>query len=156
MHPKSAAGFLVAKGLRSASPRHPPDSPPKGWTSRLLYDSCPGHVSQLSLTVSISRRLAHEVKGNLMKLARLVVSSGSRRRAFWFGFAAIGGFAIGACSQTVTNEAQTILPGFTEEFGEFYARPSELAARESNDIVKSMRLNATAMKLGEDVYGKNC
>ena len=91
-----------------------------------------------------------------MKLARVLLLSGSRTRAFWFALAAIGGFAIGACSQTVTNEAQTILPGFTEEFGEFYARPPELAARESNDIVKSMRLNATAMKLGEGVYAKNC
>jgi len=79
-----------------------------------------------------------------------------KRLVCWFLLTAVAGFAIGACTRTVTNEAQTILPGFTEEFGEFYARPAEIAARESNDIVKSMRLNATAMKLGEDVYAKSC
>jgi mono/diheme cytochrome c family protein len=79
-----------------------------------------------------------------------------KRLACWFVLTALGGFAIGACTRTVTNEARTILPGFTEEFGEFYARPSELAVKDSDEIVKSMRFNATAMKLGEDVYAKNC
>jgi len=81
---------------------------------------------------------------------------GRKRLVCWFALMAIAGFAIGACTRTVTNEAQMILPGFTEEFGEFYARPAELMTPASNDIVKSMRLNATAMKLGEDVYNKSC
>ena len=46
------------------------------------------------------------------------------------------------------------LPG--QEFGEFYARPAELASFAVNHIVKSMRLNATAMMLGKDVYDRNC
>jgi cytochrome c oxidase cbb3-type subunit 3 len=42
------------------------------------------------------------------------------------------------------------------EYGEFYARPEELAPVPVNDIVKSMRLNATAMSLGQQVYIRAC
>jgi cytochrome c oxidase cbb3-type subunit III len=43
-----------------------------------------------------------------------------------------------------------------EEYGELLARPQELASVAVNDIVKSIRMNATAMTLGKSVYDKNC
>jgi cytochrome c oxidase cbb3-type subunit 3 len=43
-----------------------------------------------------------------------------------------------------------------EEYGEFLARPEELASVAVNDIVKSIRLNGTAMLQGKRVYEKNC
>ena len=42
------------------------------------------------------------------------------------------------------------------EYGEFLARPKELESVAANDIVKSIRLNATAMTVGKTVYEKNC
>jgi cytochrome c oxidase cbb3-type subunit 3 len=42
------------------------------------------------------------------------------------------------------------------EFGEFVATPDELASVPVNDIVKSIRLNAIAMMVGKEVYGKHC
>jgi mono/diheme cytochrome c family protein len=45
---------------------------------------------------------------------------------------------------------------FEEDYGEFTARPEELASIPINNIVKSLRLNKTAMVLGRDVYAKNC
>src|SRR5262245_37750140 len=43
-----------------------------------------------------------------------------------------------------------------EEYGEFAARPTELASVAVNDIVRSLRLNRTAMELGRTVYDKSC
>lgn len=43
-----------------------------------------------------------------------------------------------------------------EEYGEFLARPEELAAVPVNDITESTRLNAIALVLGKLVYDKNC
>ena len=43
-----------------------------------------------------------------------------------------------------------------EEYGEFLARPSELASIATNDIIKSLRMNAGALLLGKNVYDKNC
>jgi cbb3-type cytochrome c oxidase subunit III len=43
-----------------------------------------------------------------------------------------------------------------EEFGEFLARPSELASVPVNDIVKSLRMNGGAMSLGKKVYARAC
>jgi cbb3-type cytochrome c oxidase subunit III len=42
------------------------------------------------------------------------------------------------------------------EFGEFVAKPEELVSVPVNDIVKSIRLNAIAMMVGKEVYGKQC
>jgi cytochrome c oxidase cbb3-type subunit 3 len=42
------------------------------------------------------------------------------------------------------------------EYGEFVAKPDELAPVPVNDIVKSIRLNAIAMMVGKEVYGKHC
>jgi cytochrome c oxidase cbb3-type subunit 3 len=43
-----------------------------------------------------------------------------------------------------------------EEYGEFLARPSELASVSVNDITRSLRLNAGAMLLGKRVYARAC
>jgi cytochrome c oxidase cbb3-type subunit 3 len=43
-----------------------------------------------------------------------------------------------------------------EEYGEFLAKPAELAAASVNEIAKSIRLNATATAMGREVYAKNC
>ena len=43
-----------------------------------------------------------------------------------------------------------------DEYGEFLARPEELANVPTNDIIKSTRLNAGATVLGRNVYLKNC
>jgi cytochrome c oxidase cbb3-type subunit 3 len=45
---------------------------------------------------------------------------------------------------------------FEEDYGEFTARPEELASIATNDIVKSLRLNKTAMVLGRNIYEKSC
>ena len=51
---------------------------------------------------------------------------------------------------------QTPAPEPEEEYGEFLARPEELASIAVNDIVKSLRLTGSAMSLGKKVYEKNC
>ena len=43
-----------------------------------------------------------------------------------------------------------------EEYGEFLARPEELGSVAVNDIVKSIRMNGTAMLQGKRVYDKHC
>jgi len=43
-----------------------------------------------------------------------------------------------------------------EEYGEFLARPGDLATVPVNDIVKSLRMNAGAMALGRKVYAASC
>ena len=43
-----------------------------------------------------------------------------------------------------------------DEYGEFLARPAELANVSANDIMKSIRLTAGATVLGQNVYAKNC
>jgi cytochrome c oxidase cbb3-type subunit III len=43
-----------------------------------------------------------------------------------------------------------------EEYGEFLARPEELGSVAVNDIVKSIRMNGSAMLLGKRVYEKHC
>lgn len=53
-----------------------------------------------------------------------------------------------------TAKAQGAKP--PEEYGELLALPAELAPVAVNDIVKSIRLNATAMAFGRKVYDENC
>src|SRR6185312_798085 len=43
-----------------------------------------------------------------------------------------------------------------DEYGEFLAKPEELASVPTNEIAKSIRLNATATAVGRVVYAKNC
>jgi cbb3-type cytochrome c oxidase subunit III len=74
--------------------------------------------------------------------------------------------SIAACSQTPESVpaekanpapvAQSLSIPLEEFGGEFYADLDELAAAPTNDIARSMRLNVTAMAMGQDVYNKNC
>jgi cbb3-type cytochrome c oxidase subunit III len=67
--------------------------------------------------------------------------------------------AFGLCIALINplaSQAETAAQDEEEEYGEFTARPDELAAIAINDIVKSLRLNKTAMALGRKVYDKNC
>jgi cytochrome c oxidase cbb3-type subunit 3 len=74
------------------------------------------------------------------------------------GFAlTMAALAITACNQAATTaSAPPQSSAFPEEYGEFYARPEELASASANHIAKSMRLNVTAMSVGLEVYNKNC
>jgi cytochrome c oxidase cbb3-type subunit 3 len=74
------------------------------------------------------------------------MGDGIRVAACWFALA----FAIGAAAQPAAAEEPE------EEFGEFLARPADLAPAAVNDIVKSLRLNAGAMLLGKKVYAAAC
>jgi len=49
-----------------------------------------------------------------------------------------------------------IVGGPEEEYGEYLAKPEELAPVPVNEIVKSLRLNSQAMKLGRVVYDRQC
>jgi cytochrome c oxidase cbb3-type subunit 3 len=51
---------------------------------------------------------------------------------------------------------QPTAPVIEEEYGEFLAKPKELASVSVNDIVKSIRLNADAMTFGRKVYDRAC
>jgi cytochrome c oxidase cbb3-type subunit 3 len=65
--------------------------------------------------------------------------------------------AIGACLYCAAMRPATAEPAnFEEDYGEFTARPEELASVAINDIVKSLRLTKTAMVLGRSVYDKSC
>lgn len=98
-----------------------------------------------------------------------MVSSGSGAAvgAAAFGVAAVGvaaaRFAIPAvlagvlaAAVAATAVAQPAPGEPDEEYGEFLARPDDLAAVSVNDIVKSLRMNAGAMALGRKVYAANC
>src|SRR2546430_1244449 len=84
-----------------------------------------------------------------------------RNRTYGAALTTVAALAIGGCNQAAptgsaaASAAPQVQPSFVE-YGEFYARPEELASVAANDIVKSMRLNATAKIAGEDVYKKNC
>jgi len=70
-------------------------------------------------------------------------------------------FGLVGCNQAATTASA---PAATEkaaeaeevEFPEFAAEPAELATLPVNDIVNSLRLNATAMSLGKTVYAASC
>jgi cytochrome c oxidase cbb3-type subunit 3 len=84
-----------------------------------------------------------------------------RRGSHLPALAALCALALNACnpaadtaSAPVKTDAEEVAE--QEEYGEFYARPEELAPVAVNDIVKSMRMNATAMYQGERVYARAC
>src|SRR5690349_18736373 len=65
----------------------------------------------------------------------------------------------GLCSSPVRSFAeQAAAPPHEEEEepAEWLAKPEELAHVATNDIVKSLRLNGQAVKLGREVYEKSC
>jgi len=85
--------------------------------------------------------------------ARRVFLSGSVNRAYRLIPMALVALGIGAAANTAAQQAA---PPPEEEYGEFLARPEELASVAVNDIVKSIRMNGGAMILGKNVYAKNC
>jgi len=68
---------------------------------------------------------------------------------------AVVGLGIGATVNMALPQPAASPPE-EEEYGEFLARPEELASVAVNDIVKSIRMNGTAMVLGRKVYEKAC
>ncbi len=60
------------------------------------------------------------------------------------------------CAAVAIAAEQPAGPEPEEEYGEFLARPAELASIPVNDIFKSIRLTAGAMSLGKKVYEKSC
>jgi cytochrome c oxidase cbb3-type subunit 3 len=63
---------------------------------------------------------------------------------------------VGTLAAVNSAAPQTPSPEPEEEYGEFLARPEELAPLAANDIVKSIRQYAGAMLLGRKVYDKSC
>jgi mono/diheme cytochrome c family protein len=68
--------------------------------------------------------------------------------------AALAALGIYAAAAATAQQSRAQEP--EEEYGEFLARPAELASLPVNDIFKSLRLTAGAMLLGKKVYEKNC
>ena len=64
--------------------------------------------------------------------------------------------ALAICAAAAATVQQSRAQEPEEEYGEFLARPAELASLPVNDIFKSLRLTAGAMLLGKKVYEKNC
>src|SRR5262245_39484397 len=60
------------------------------------------------------------------------------------------------CSAAMNPAAPEPAPNLEEDYGEYTARPQELAAVATNDIVKSLRIHKTAMLLGQAVYNRSC
>jgi cytochrome c oxidase cbb3-type subunit 3 len=83
----------------------------------------------------------------------------SHRLSVWTGrcFIGIGLIALGLGAVVTAALPQPAQPQEEEEeYGEFLARPEELATVPVNDIVKSIRMNGSAMHLGKKVYEKSC
>ena len=68
---------------------------------------------------------------------------------------ALGALGIAATVNSALPQAAHPLEE-EEEYGEFLARHEELATVPVNDIVKSIRMNGSAMLLGKKVYDKAC
>src|SRR5262249_35842493 len=89
----------------------------------------------------------------------------NRSRLPWLSSSCVGAgrvmgtalLAISACLCRAAIHPTADEPAALEEdYGEFTARPEELASVAINDIAKSLRLNKTAMVLGRTVYEKSC
>lgn len=86
-----------------------------------------------------------------------------RNRA-WLLVACAMALGVASCNQPATTagapaakeEAAAEAEAEEMEFLEFAAAPEEIAVTPVNEIVKSLRLNATAMRMGERVYNANC
>src|SRR5262245_22676444 len=71
-------------------------------------------------------------------------------------FAAFGVCICVGLTTPASSPAEPAAQDVEEDYGEYTARPEELASVPINDIVKSLRLNKAAMTLGRAVYDKNC
>jgi cytochrome c oxidase cbb3-type subunit 3 len=87
-----------------------------------------------------------------------------RHRTCRLALATLAALGVAACDQAPTAgpapAAQAAQPADAsppaEEYGEFLARPAELASVPTNDIMKSLRLSSTAKTLGQEVYDRSC
>ena len=90
--------------------------------------------------------------------------SKQRRHTCALASAAVAALLLASCEQQAVTastapaekEAQPELAPNGEEYGEFLARPAELASVPTNDIMKSLRLSSTAKTAGMEVYGRVC
>ena len=89
-----------------------------------------------------------ETARSLRRRTCLIVAS-----AFAFGLAGCNQTAPTAAAPAATEPAAEAEEG---EFPEFAVAPAELANHNVDDIVQSLRLNATAVQLGQRVYAANC
>src|SRR4051794_78409 len=89
---------------------------------------------------------------NRSRLRCLSASRVGARRVVATALLAISAYLCSAAIDPVAAEPADL----EEDYGEFTARPEELASVAINDIVKSLRLNKTAMVLGRSVYDKSC
>ena len=65
--------------------------------------------------------------------------------------------AISTClGSAAMNPAAPQPAALEEDYGEYTARPEELASVATNYILKSLRLGKTAMVLGREIYDKSC
>ena len=75
-------------------------------------------------------------------------------RTFRLVATAVAAFGICFCCQTANIAAEPHDP--TDDYGEFLAKPEELANVSVNRIARSLRLHGTAVKLGKTVYDQHC
>jgi cytochrome c oxidase cbb3-type subunit 3 len=76
----------------------------------------------------------------------------------------LGAVGLAACEPQPATTSSTPAEGTQseapppegEEYGEFLARPAELAAVPTNDIMKSLRLSSSAKTFGMEVYNRAC
>ena len=84
-------------------------------------------------------------------------TAGKPRRRTYLLLASALAFGLGACGQSATVTAGGKAEEAEEvEFPEFAVNPAELAQHRVDDIINSLRLNATAMRVGQTVYAANC
>jgi cytochrome c oxidase cbb3-type subunit III len=94
--------------------------------------------------------------GSGRRTARHFILSRSGKQAWGVTAAAVIVLGTAAAVRTAVTQPRAPAPAVEEEYGEFLARPKELAPIPVNDIVKSIRLNGGAMTLGRKVYDKAC
>ncbi len=71
-------------------------------------------------------------------------------------FVAAAVMAAAICGVAGVAAQQSAAPEPEEEYGEFLARPDELASVPVNEIARSLRMTGGAMSLGRKVYAKSC
>jgi cytochrome c oxidase cbb3-type subunit III len=89
----------------------------------------------------------------------------SRQVGFRLSVSALAVAGLASCNEASTASAPSGPPDAAakaasgappEEYGEFLARPGELASMPTNDIIKSLRLSSTAKTVGTEVYNRSC
>jgi len=82
-----------------------------------------------------------------IKATLQLMATAAAAMSFWFGSPTASSFAQGGNAGSTEPE---------EEPAEWLAKPEELASIPINRIIKSIRLNAIAMKLGREIYENEC